>query len=224
VLQLFPSGDMQGRMVAQDQPTTLAAMEGLFHSQAGAPLVILGQPDAEQQHIDNPLILPRMLSFLTYRRWKAKVAGLDEFPKANWPDRIPLLYFSYHIMVGLGTAFIAILILAAWKLWRGTLYSSRPMLWLLLLALPFPFIANSAGWMTAELGRQPWIIYGLERTSAGVSPMVSAGNVWFTFVGFTGMYAVLGILFLFLVYRLIQHGPEPGRRTMAGTTIVEPSR
>jgi cytochrome bd ubiquinol oxidase subunit I len=224
VLQLFPSGDIQGRMIAQYQPTTLAAMEGLFHSQAGAPLVILGQPDVEQQHIDNPLIIPRALSFLTYRRWKAAVAGLDQFPRANWPDRIPLLYYSYHIMVGLGTIFIVLLIVAAWMLWRGTLFSSRRMLWLLLLALPFPFIANTAGWFTAELGRQPWIIYGLQRTSAGVSPMVSSGNVWFTFVGFTGMYAALGALFLLLVYREIEHGPESGHEAKAHPTGAEPSR
>jgi len=81
------------------------------------------------------------------------------------------------------------------------------MLWILMLALPFPFIANTAGWITAEVGRQPWLIYGLMRTSQGVSPQVSAGSAWFTLIGFMGMYAVLAILFLFLVYREIEHGP-----------------
>ena len=83
------------------------------------------------------------------------------------------------------------------------------MLWILLLALPFPYIANTAGWITAEAGRQPWIIYGLMRTPAGISPQVSAGNVWFTLIGFFGMYLLLGILFLFLVYRVIDRGPGP---------------
>jgi len=110
-------------------------------------------------------------------------------------------------MVGLGTIFIAILAIAAWQLYRGTLFGSKIMLWTLLLAFPFPFIANTAGWITAEVGRQPWLVYGLMRTSAGVSPLVSAGSVWFTLLGFLGLYTVLGILFLFLIYREIERGP-----------------
>ncbi len=208
LLQLYPTGDGQGVMIAKHQKITLAAMEGLFHSQENAPLAILGQPDVQNQRLDNPLVVPSMLSFLTYKTWSAQVDGLDHFPKSEWPDNIPLLYFSYHIMVGLGTLFIAILVLAAWLLARGKLYGSRIMLWSLMLALPFPFIANTAGWITAEVGRQPWIIYGLMRTSAGVSSKVSAGNAWFTLIGFLGIYTILGILFLFLVYREIEAGPE----------------
>jgi cytochrome d ubiquinol oxidase subunit I len=147
------------------------------------------------------------LSFLTYKAWTATVDGLDHFPQSEWPDNIALLYFSYHIMVGLGTFFIAILVIAAWLLWRGKLYGSRWMLWTIMLALPFPFIANTAGWITAEVGRQPWLIYGLMRTRAGVSPQVAAGNAWFTLIGFLGLYTILGILFLFLVYREIELGP-----------------
>ena len=208
VLQLFPTGDVQGRMIAARQQPTLAAMEGLFRSEQGAPLAILGQPDVPRQRLDNPLIVPKALSFLTYRSWSAQVRGLAEFPENERPDRIPLLYYSYHVMVGLGTIFIAILLVAAFKLWRGTLFASRAMLWILLLAVPLPYIANTAGWMTAELGRQPWIIYGLMRTAAGVAPRVSAGNAWFTLLGFMGMYTVLAILFLFLVRREIERGPE----------------
>ncbi len=211
LVQLFPTGDAQGRMIAQHQPITLAAMEGLFETQRGAPVVVLGQPDVQNKRLDNPLTVPRALSFLTYRHWKAEVRGLDSFPVADWPDRIPLLYYSYHVMVGLGTIFIAIMLLAAVQLLRGKLYSSRAALWALMLACPFPFIANTAGWITAEVGRQPWLIYGLMRTAAGVSPKVSAGNAWFTLIGFMGLYMVLGILFLLLVYREIDHGPEPAR-------------
>ena len=207
VLQLFPTGDGQGRMVAVHQPVTLAAMEALFVSQAGAPLVILGQPDVAARKIDNPIEVPDALSFLTYRAWKADVQGLDAFPRDIWPENIALLYYSYHIMVGLGTIFIAIMVVAVFLLWRGRLFSARWMLWILLLALPFPYIANTAGWMTAELGRQPWLVYGLMRTAEGYSKMVSAGNVMFTLLGFLGMYTVLGILFLFLVRREIEHGP-----------------
>jgi cytochrome d ubiquinol oxidase subunit I len=208
-LQLFPTGDLQGAQVAQYQPPTLAAMEGLFETQQGAPVVILGQPDVQKRRLDNPLEVPKMLSFLTYRQWTANVKGLDSFPQELWPDRIALLYYSYHVMVGLGTIFIAVMVVAAFLLWRGKLYESPWILWLLMICVPLPYIANTAGWITAELGRQPWLIYGLMRTAHGVSPRVGAGNAWFTLIGFMGMYAVLAILFLFLVWREIEIGPEP---------------
>jgi len=112
--------------------------------------------------------------------------------------------------VGLGTIFIAIAAICGIWLLRGRLFDSKPLLWILMLAFPFPYIANTAGWMTAELGRQPWLIYGLMRTSSGSSPAVSAGNGLFTLVGFMGIYTVLGILWLFLMYREIEHGPELG--------------
>jgi cytochrome d ubiquinol oxidase subunit I len=208
ILMLFPTGDQQGKNIAFNQPVTLAAMEGLFKSEAGAPLALIGQPDVEKHRLDNPLVVPRALSFLTYRRWKAEVKGLDAFPPDRWPDNIPLLYFSYHIMVGLGTIFIAVMALSAIQLWRGRLFAQRKLLWLLMLSAPFPYIANTAGWITAETGRQPWLIYGLMRTPEGVSPHVSAGNALFTLIGFMGMYAVLAILFLLLVYQEIGRGPE----------------
>jgi len=207
IIQLFPTGDGQGRLLAHKQPTTLAAMEALFESSNAAPLVLIGQPDISQRKIDNPLVLPGMLSFLTYRRWEAEVRGLNAFPPDTWPDNIPLLYYSYHIMVGLGTIFIAVMVVAAIQLWRRALFHSRWVLWVLLLCLPFPYIANTAGWITAEIGRQPWLVYGLMRTADGYSKMVSAGNGLFTLLGFMGMYMVLGILFLFLIRREIENGP-----------------
>jgi cytochrome d ubiquinol oxidase subunit I len=207
ILMLFPTGDGQGRMVADHQPVTLAAMEGLFETSAGAPLALVGQPDTDNLKLDNPIIVPKALSFLTYRRWEAEVKGLKDFPRDQWPDNIPLLYYSYHVMVGLGTLLIALVLLCAWSLWGGRLYHERALLWALMLALPFPYIATTAGWMTAELGRQPWLIYGVMRTSQGFSSRVSAGNGLFTLIGFMGLYLVLGILFLFLVHREIEHGP-----------------
>lgn len=215
LLQLFPTGDMQGKQIAATQPATLAAMEGVFETQEGAPLVILGQPDVEHRKLDNPLQVPKALSFLTYQNWTAKVRGLDSFPQDQWPDRIALLYYSYHVMVGLGTIFIAVMALAALKLWSGTIYQSKWMLWLLMISIPLPYIANTAGWMTAELGRQPWLIYGLMRTAHGASPRVGAGNAWFTLIGFMGIYTVLAILFLFLIWREIEIGPEPSKGTLA---------
>ncbi len=221
ILQLFPTGDEQGKLIADHQPVTLAAMEGLFESQKGAPVALIGQPDLQKRRLDNPIEIPNMLSFLTYREWKANVRGLDAFPQDQWPDMVPLLYFAYHVMVGLGTIFIAVMVLAALMLWRGKLYVSGWMLWALMVCVPLPYIANTAGWMTAELGRQPWLIYGLMRTAHGVSPQVGAGNAWFTLIGFMGLYTVLGILWLFLVYREIEDGPEPDEVLHSQPAVTE---
>jgi cytochrome d ubiquinol oxidase subunit I len=220
ILQIFPTGDGQGRLVATHQPVTLAAMEGLFQGKPAAPLVILGQPNDQQGKIDNPLEIPGMLSMLTYKRWNAHVQGLDAFPRQDWPGNIPLLYYSYHIMVGLGTLFVAVAVVALFLLWRGRLFTAKWMLWILLLSAPFPYIANTAGWMTAELGRQPWLVYGLMRTEDGYSKAVSAGNGMFTLLGFMGMYTVLGILFLFLIRRELEIGPL-GEHEPAGKQPAE---
>src|SRR5262249_10075451 len=168
-------------------------------------------PDVKNRTLDNPIEVPNMLSFLTYRKWKAQIKGLNAFPQELWPDQIEMVYYSYHIMVGLGTIFIGVQGLAAILLWRKKLFTSRWILWLLMLSVPLPFIANTAGWITAEVGRQPWLIYGLMRTVHGVSPRVNAGNAWFTLIGFMGMYTVLSILWLFLLWREIELGPEHGR-------------
>jgi cytochrome d ubiquinol oxidase subunit I len=207
ILMLFPTGDRQGHMVAVHQPVTLAAMEGHFQTMHGAPIALIGQPDMDRLTLDNPLVVPDALSFLTWQRWGAEVKGLRDFPRDTWPDNIPLLYFAYHIMVGLGTILIAVMVISAFLLWRGLLYTARPMLWILMLFVPFPYIATTAGWITAEVGRQPWLIYGVMRTAAGISPRVSAGNGLFTLLGFMGLYLILGILFLWLVWREIDHGP-----------------
>jgi cytochrome bd ubiquinol oxidase subunit I len=161
--------------------------------------------------LDNPISVPLILSFLTYQRWSAEVKGLDDIPKDLWPDNIPLLYYAYHIMVGLGTLLLAVMALAAWLLVRGRLYTNSAALWLVMLMAPFPYIATTAGWITAETGRQPWLIYGVMRTAAGISPSVSSGNGLFTLLGFMGLYMVLGILFVFLVWKEIEIGPEPER-------------
>jgi cytochrome d ubiquinol oxidase subunit I len=208
VWMLFPTGHFASEQVAEKKPVALAAMEGLFETEQPAGLVIIGQPDLERERIDNPIVVPRALSFLVYQNWGAQVRGLEAFPQKNWPDNIPLLYYSYHVMVGLGTIFIAITVVAAFLLWRRKLFESRWMLWILMLATPFPFIANTAGWLTTELGRQPWIAYGLLRTEEGISPLVSSGNVLFTLIGFAGMYLIMGLLYFVLMVREVAHGPE----------------
>ena len=208
LLQLWPTGDAEGVQVTYVQPAKLAAMEGLFHTTPGAGVVILGQPNVSTETIDNAIEVPNVLSFLTYRAWTAQVQGLDATPRDQWPDTIPLLYYSYHIMVGLGTVFILIMILAAYLLWRGRIWGAQQALWMLLLATPFPFVANTAGWMTAELGRQPWLAYGLIRTADGSSPLVSSGNILFTTLGFAGMYTIMSLLYVVVLVKEVMHGPE----------------
>ncbi|MEO7020694.1 MAG: cytochrome ubiquinol oxidase subunit I [Ktedonobacteraceae bacterium] len=208
--QLWPSGDLSGSQVARYQPATLAAMEGLFNTEAGAGIVILGQPDVANSKLDNPLIVPNALSILTYRRWSATVEGLNAFPPDQRPDSISALYYAYHIMVGLGTFFLGIMALALLLFWRKRqLFERRWMLWILMLATPFPFIANTAGWFTAELGRQPWVVFGMMRTNTGSSLVVSSGNVIFTLLGFLGSYLLLGLLYVLLIVHEGLRGPAP---------------
>ena len=208
VLVAFPTGDRQAKLVAEYQPVTLAAMEGRFESGDQAELTFIGQPNVPERRIDNAIRAPMVLSILAYGTKARSVLGLKEFPVDTWPSNIELLYYSFHVMAGLGTLFIALMGISAWFGWRGTLDRRRPLLWLLMLAFPFPYIATTAGWMTAELGRQPWLVYGLFRTVNGYSTSVSSGNTIFTLIGFTGLYFVLGLVFLYLVGRELAHGPE----------------
>ncbi|OQA37546.1 MAG: Cytochrome bd-II ubiquinol oxidase subunit 1 [Acidobacteria bacterium ADurb.Bin340] len=207
LLVAFPTGDLQGKLVAKHQPVALAAMEGRFESGPYAELNLIGQPNVPEGKIDNPIRLPGLLSFIAYGSFSAEVKGLNDFPRDQWPTSIELLYYGFHIMVGLGTFFILLMGLSSLQLWRRKLEQTRILLWVLAFAFPFPFIANTAGWMTAELGRQPWLIYGLMRTSEGTSHLVHGGQTVFTLIGFAGIYFVLGVLYLYLMIREVAHGP-----------------
>jgi cytochrome bd ubiquinol oxidase subunit I len=216
LLLLFPTGHGAAVQVFQHQPIKGAAFEGLFHTERGADLILIGQPNLDTLTIDNPLVVPNVLSFLISYHFGAEVKGLTEFPRELWPDNIPLLYYAYHIMVGLGTIFIAVMVTAATLLWMGQLYRTRWMLWTLMLTVPFPYLATTSGWLTAELGRQPWAIYGLLKTAEGASPLVSSGNALFTLLGFLGLYLLLGLLFLFLFFETVHKGPARAEMPRAG--------
>jgi cytochrome d ubiquinol oxidase subunit I len=204
----FPSGDHQAKLIARWRPLSLAAMEGRFESGPHAAITLIGQPNVAQRRMDNPVRVTGVLSFLAFGTFHSEVPGLTAFPADQWPGNIELLYYAFHIMAGLGTLFIVLMALAAVQLARGRLDTSRPLLWALLLAFPFPYIANTAGWLTAELGRQPWLVWGLLRTEDGASPLVHPGSVLFTTIGFAGLYLVLGLLFVYLVLREVAHGPS----------------
>lgn len=209
ILVAFPTGDWSAKNVAVYQPVTFAAMEGIFETEErGAEIILIGQPDVENKKLDNKIAVPKLLSFLTHHRWDAEIKGLNDFDEDLHPTNIPAVYYAYHIMVGLGTIFIGLLLLAAVQLYRKKLYKTQWILWTIMLMIPFPYIANTAGWYTAEMGRQPWLVYNLLRTSDGISPTVSSGNTLFTLLGFMGLYLLLGLLFLMLAGKIINKGPK----------------
>lgn len=204
VLVAFPTGDWTAKNVVKYQPITFAAMEGIFETEkGGSEIILIGQPNMEEKKLDNKIAVPNVLSFLTYQNWDAEIKGLNEFDEELHPTNIPGLYYGYHIMVGLGTIFIGIFALALLLLYRKKIYHSTRLLWVLILIIPLPYIANTAGWYTAELGRQPWLVYNLLKTTEGISPTVSSGNTLFTLLGFIGLYILLGLLFLILVGKII---------------------
>jgi cytochrome d ubiquinol oxidase subunit I len=173
-------------------------------------------PDAGRGELMDPIEVPGLLSYLIYGNVNASVTGLNDIPEEDRPP-VEIVYYAYHIMAGLGTIFIAVLAAASFLLWRGTLFENRAMLWMLLLTMPFPYIANQAGWTVAEVGRQPWIVQGLQRTVEGTSVNVTAGMTYFTLIGFMGLYLLLGLLYLFLFARIVAHGPDDARLGSVGT-------
>jgi len=211
LIQTFPTGAKAGENVARYQPAKMAAMEGQFETQSGAPLAIIGMPDTPRAKLLDPIVVPKILSYLAYGDPRAKVIGLNDIPARDRPP-VEVVYYAYHIMVGLGTIFAGVLALGALLLWRRQLFTSRWYLWALMLIMPFPYIANEAGWTVTEVGRQPWLVYGLMRTTEGVTPAtnVSAGETIFTLLGFAGLYALLGLVFLYLLIRFIAAGPHAG--------------
>lgn len=206
LLAIFPTGDANGADVTMYQPIKLAAMEGLFESEEHAPLAIIGMPDTAHQILIDPIVVPSLLSYLAYGNFDAGVKGLNAYARAEQPP-IELTYYAYHVMVGLGTIFVFLTALGGFLFWRGYVFRVRWYLWALMVATPFPYIANESGWIVTEVGRQPWIIYGLMRTSDAVSTNVAAGETIFTIIGFAGMYLALGLLFIILTLREVGLGP-----------------
>ena len=186
-------------------------MEGLFKTQSNAPMNIVGWTDIKKQEVVG-LQIPGMLSYLAGGSNSAAVKGLDAFPREDWPPVQPVFQF-YHLMIAIGMALIGIAWLGMFLWWRGWLFdASNPLVrafyLVLILSVLGPQIGNQAGWFTAELGRQPWIVYGLMRTSQGLSEVVSAQHVLASLVMFTLIYALLFAVFLYLLTRKIQKGPD----------------
>src|SRR5574338_185781 len=206
LFQLF-TGHRSAVGVSKNQPAKLAAMEAVFDDQTNAPLYLFGWVDDNNQKVNFSFAVPGMLSYLIGFDTNTKVTGLNSFKKEDRPP-VNIVFQAYHLMVAIGFTLIGISLLGIFFWWRGTLFKQRWMLWIFVFSVLLPQIANQIGWITAEVGRQPWIVYGLLRTSEGLSKAVEAGQVWFSLILFTVIYIGLFILFIYLLNEKIQHGPE----------------
>lgn len=206
LLQLF-TGHKSAVGVSENQPAKLAAMEAVFNDQTNAPLYLFGWVNEENQKVNFGIAIPGMLSYLIGFDTNTKVTGLNSFKEEDRPP-VNIVFQSYHLMVAIGFALIAISLFGVLFWWRGTLFKQKWLLWIFVFSVLLPQIANQIGWITAEVGRQPWIVYGLLRTSEGLSKAVEAGQVWFSLILFTLIYIGLFILFIYLLNEKIKHGPE----------------
>ena len=199
-------GDLHGAEVAKIQPSKLAAMESHWDTQAGAPIYLFLVPDpAHERNLAEFGHIPAGLSLLAYRDPSAVVKGLKDFPKNDRPP-VVLTFVAFRLMVGLGFLFVLLTVVGWFK--RKNLENSPGYLKLMLYAIPLPYLALEAGWMVAEVGRQPWIVYGLMRTSDAVSP-IAVSQVGVSLVAFILVYSLLGAVAFYLIAKFAKQGPEP---------------
>lgn len=199
------TGHFSALVVSKYQPAKLAAMEAHYPASAPADLSLFGYVDEGAEKVVG-VSLPGMLSFLVHGDAGKPVTGLSSFPPQDRPPVQPV-FQAYHAMVGIGMGLMALSLLGAFLWWRGTLFEQRWLLWLYVFAVLGPQAANQLGWFTAEVGRQPWIVYGLMRTAAAVSPTVTSGQVLTSLAMFVLIYLALFVLFIYLLDQKIRHGP-----------------
>ena len=199
-------GDMAAREVVHDQPLKLAAFEGLFRSQRGAPLALGGFPDQTANRLEFGIEIPYLLSILAYHDPDALVRGLDSFPRDEWPEPLAVVHIAFQIMVGIGTAMAGLGLWAGWLWWRRrSLFDCEWFLLALIAAAPLGLVAIEAGWVVTEVGRQPWIIYGVMKTAAAVTPMP---DLRFAFAIFLTLYLILAVMVLGTVRWMVSTGAE----------------
>lgn len=192
--------------VAVNQPAKLAALEGHYEASAPADLYLFGWVDEETKEVTG-IGIPGGLSFLLHQNLEEPVTGLDAFPEDEIPGQVNAVFQFYHIMVAIGMLLIGLTLLGSFFLWKGTLFQQRWLLTLFAWAVLLPQIANQVGWFAAEMGRQPWVVYGLLRTSDAFSKAVQANQVLFSLILFFAIYAILFGLFIYLLNKKIKHGP-----------------
>lgn len=206
--QLF-TGHKSAEGVAENQPAKLAALEGHFDSLAVADMYLFGWVDKKRQEVQG-IKIPGGLSFLIHHDWKTPVTGLNAFLENERPTALNAIFQFYHLMVAIGIALIVLTLYASFQWWRGRLFDQKWLLWVFVFAVILPQIANQVGWYAAEMGRQPWVVYGLLRTSDALSKVVTANQVLFSLILFTVIYSLLFMLFIYLLNKKIKHGPSDG--------------
>ena len=214
LLQLV-SGHESAMGVVKNQPAKLAAFEGLYDTTAHAPLHLFGWVDEKSEKVTHDMAIPGLLSYLAYSDASKPVQGLHDFKREDWPP-VGLSFQFFHLMVAVGFGMIAVAGLGFLYFWHGSLFEKRWMLWLLTFSVLGPQIANQCGWFAAEVGRQPWIVYGLLRTPAGLSAVVKADAVLTAIILFSLVYVLLFAVFLYLLNDKIQHGPDAADLTPSG--------
>lgn len=200
------SGHSSADGVAVNQPAKLAAMEGHYEKSSPADLYLLGWVDNEKQEVTG-LGVPGGLSFLVHQDFNEPITGLNAFPKEDQPSQVNAVFQFYHIMISIGMFLIALSFYACFLWWKGKLFETKWILWIFSFSVLLPQIANQAGWFAAEMGRQPWIVYGHLRTSEGFSQEVSANQIVFSLILFLVVYSLLFLLFLYSLNKKIKHGP-----------------
>jgi cytochrome bd ubiquinol oxidase subunit I len=203
----FVTGHASAKVVAEHQPAKLAAMEGHYSASAPADLYLFGWVDDANERVIGGVKMPGMLSWLVHGDSEAPVTGLNSFDKADRPP-VNVTFQCYHGMVAIGCGLMALSALGLYFWWRGTLFQKRWLLWLFVFAVLGPQLANQLGWFTAEIGRQPWVVYGLLRTSDGLSKVVDKQQIIGSLIMFGMIYALLFALFIYLLHHKISHGPD----------------
>ena len=213
------SGHSSADGVAVNQPAKLAAMEGHFEKSAPADLYLLGWVDKEKQKVTG-IGIPGGLSFLVHQDFKAPITGLNNFPVEDRPSQINAVFQFYHIMIAIGMTLIGLTVFACFMWWRGKLFEKKWLLWIFSFAVILPQIANQVGWFAAEMGRQPWVVYGLLRTNKAFSQEVTSSHILFSLILFLVVYSILFVLFIYMVNKKIKHGPyEEAEKPVNFTTI-----
>jgi len=205
LLQLY-IGHRSADGVSHNQPAKLAALEGHYDSSSRADMYLFGYVDNKHEKTMG-IKIPGGLSFLVHGDFNAPIPGLKAFPPDERPSQVNSVFQFYHLMILVGMAMIALSLLGSWFWWKKTLFDKRWLMWIFAFSVLLPQIGNQAGWFAAEMGRQPWVVYGMLRTSDALSKMVTANQIIFSLILFTLVYIVLFALFLFLLNKKIQHGP-----------------
>lgn len=206
VMLQLAAGHVSGQVVAKHQPLKLAALEGIYETQSYAPLSLIGLPNNKTETVDFNIAIPGFLSFLAFDDFSATVKGLDQFPREDWPN-VPVVFQTYHLMTATWALMFLTVVIALFLWWRGRLFTSHYALWLIVFAVLFPQIGNQAGWVSAEMGRYPWIVQDLLRISEGLSVSVTANQILGSIIMFSVVYTFLFIMFIYLLTKKIKHGP-----------------